>query len=215
MACRLNGAKPLSEPMLDGILLIGPLGTNFNEILIGIQTFSFRKMHLKMSSAKWRPFCLGLIVLTCPRISLVDVVPGHLTQHPAMIMHVYQYVSIAWDNGLAPTRWQAIIGQFTDAICVTRPNELTHRNNETSSVWTNSSDARWLSHSPEILPFLWVTPPWHDSLIRTVRAYICFLGRQYKFMDKVWSSFIVFIAVNGLRSHNDYWWICGPTETSF
>ena len=29
-----------------GILLIWPLGTNFNEILIGIQTFSFKKMHL-------------------------------------------------------------------------------------------------------------------------------------------------------------------------
>ena len=39
-----------------GILIIGPLGTNFSEILIGIQTFSFKKMHLKMSSAKWRPF---------------------------------------------------------------------------------------------------------------------------------------------------------------
>ena len=47
----------------DGILLIGTLGTNFSEILIGIQTFSFKKMHLKMSSAKWRPFCLSLYVL--------------------------------------------------------------------------------------------------------------------------------------------------------
>ena len=46
-----------------GILWIGPLGTNFNEILIEIYTFSFRKMHLKMSSGKWRPFCLGLNVL--------------------------------------------------------------------------------------------------------------------------------------------------------
>ena len=45
------------------ILLIGPWGTNFSEILICIQTFSFKKMHLKMSSAKWRPFCLGLNVL--------------------------------------------------------------------------------------------------------------------------------------------------------
>ena len=42
------------------ILLIGPIETDFSEILIGIQTFSFRKMHLKISSAKWRPFCLGL-----------------------------------------------------------------------------------------------------------------------------------------------------------
>ena len=47
-----------------GILLIGPLGTNFSEILIEIDTFSFKKMHLKISSAKWRPFCLGLNVLT-------------------------------------------------------------------------------------------------------------------------------------------------------
>ena len=46
-----------------GILLIGPLGTNFSYILIGIQTFPFKKMHLKMSSAKWRPFCLGLNVI--------------------------------------------------------------------------------------------------------------------------------------------------------
>ena len=29
----------------DEILLIVPLGTNFSEILIGIQTFSFNKMH--------------------------------------------------------------------------------------------------------------------------------------------------------------------------
>ena len=46
-----------------GILLIGPLETNFSEILIWIQTFSFKKMHMKMSSAKWCPICLGLNVL--------------------------------------------------------------------------------------------------------------------------------------------------------
>ena len=46
-----------------GILLIGPLGTNFSENLIKILTFSFQKMRLKVSSAKRRPFCLGLNVL--------------------------------------------------------------------------------------------------------------------------------------------------------
>ena len=46
-----------------GILLIEPLGTKFNETLIEIHTFSFKKMHLKMSSAKRRPFCLGPNVL--------------------------------------------------------------------------------------------------------------------------------------------------------
>ena len=48
-----------------GILLIEPLGTNFSEILIRIKIFSFNKMRLKMSSAKWRPLCLGLNVLNC------------------------------------------------------------------------------------------------------------------------------------------------------
>ena len=46
------------------ILLIGPLGTNFSGMLSEIHTFSFKKMQLKMSSAKRRPFCLGLNVLT-------------------------------------------------------------------------------------------------------------------------------------------------------
>ena len=45
------------------ILLIGPLGTNFSVISIKIDTFSFQKMHLKMSSGKWQPFCLNLNVL--------------------------------------------------------------------------------------------------------------------------------------------------------
>ena len=46
-----------------GILLIGPLATNFSEILIEILTFSLEKMRSNVSSAKWRPFCLGLNVL--------------------------------------------------------------------------------------------------------------------------------------------------------
>ena len=46
-----------------GILLIGPLRTNFSEILIEIYVFSFKKIHLKLSSGIWLPFCLGLNVL--------------------------------------------------------------------------------------------------------------------------------------------------------
>ena len=42
------------------ISLIRTLGTNFSEILDEIHSFSFSKMHLKMSSAKWRLFGLGL-----------------------------------------------------------------------------------------------------------------------------------------------------------
>ena len=50
-----------------GILLIGPLGTNFSEILIEIYTFSLKKMHLKMLSGQWWPFCLSLNVLSADR----------------------------------------------------------------------------------------------------------------------------------------------------
>ena len=46
-----------------GLLLIGLLGTNFSEILIEIPAFSFKKLRLKVPSAKRRPFCLGLNVL--------------------------------------------------------------------------------------------------------------------------------------------------------
>ena len=59
-----NGLSPSRRQAIiwtnAGILLTGPLRTNFSEILIEIHSFSFKKMHLKRSSAKWRPFCLGL-----------------------------------------------------------------------------------------------------------------------------------------------------------
>ena len=49
MACRLDGSKPFSE-------------TNYNEILIESDVFSFKKMHLKMSSGNLLQFCFGLNV---------------------------------------------------------------------------------------------------------------------------------------------------------
>ena len=62
-----NGLSPSRRKAITwsnaGILLIGPLGTNFSEIWIGIKTYSLKKIHLKMSSAKWRLFCFGLNVL--------------------------------------------------------------------------------------------------------------------------------------------------------
>ena len=58
-----NGLSPGRRQVIiwinAGLLSIGPLGTNFNENLIKMQNFSFTKMHLKISSVKWRPFCPG------------------------------------------------------------------------------------------------------------------------------------------------------------
>ena len=73
-----NGLSPIRRQAIiwtnAGILLIRTLGTNFSEILIQIHTFSNKKMHLKMSSGKWRPFCLGLNVLSTCNVHLYS---GH------------------------------------------------------------------------------------------------------------------------------------------
>ena len=79
-----NGLSPGRRQAIietnDRILLIWSLGTNFSEILIKIHSFSFKKMHLKMSSGKWRPFCLGLNVLT-PRPSVLPHVSDKTSYH--------------------------------------------------------------------------------------------------------------------------------------
>ena len=75
-----NGLSPGRRQAIirtnSGILLIRPLGTNFSEILIDILIFSFKKMRLKVSSAKRRPFCLGLNVLI-PWIPNTDFLFDH------------------------------------------------------------------------------------------------------------------------------------------
>ena len=70
MACRLDGAKPISEP----ILLIGPSWTYFCEILIKIHAFSFKKMQLKISPGKRCPFCLCLSVFKAIALHLLHAV---------------------------------------------------------------------------------------------------------------------------------------------
>ena len=82
------------------ILLIGPLGTNFSEILIKIPTFSFKKMRLKLSSWKWRPFCLGLNVLNWRYFKMTDelsVISQNLTTQqmlkPNTVYTFLQHVS--------------------------------------------------------------------------------------------------------------------------
>ena len=55
-----------------GILLIGPLGTNFNEIIVQIHAFSFKKMHLKMAAILSRPQYVKLQKKSmCPKASTI------------------------------------------------------------------------------------------------------------------------------------------------
>ena len=66
-----NGLSPGGHQAITwtnaGLLLIRTLEIKFNEILIKIHTFSFKKIHLKMLSVKWRPCCLCLNVFKAVR----------------------------------------------------------------------------------------------------------------------------------------------------
>ena len=73
-------------------LLIGPLGTNFSEILIAILTFSLKKTHLKVSSAKWWPFYLGLSVLTLKHRETHECVVSTVATDALVLKH--QAISI-------------------------------------------------------------------------------------------------------------------------
>ena len=77
MACCLFGAKPSPEPMLS----IGPLETNFSEIEVKIQNFSFIKCIWTCHLRKWRPFC-----------------PGEMSRHN----HYGYWPRIIWQRHLYP-----------------------------------------------------------------------------------------------------------------
>ena len=71
-----NGLSPERHQAIIWIsadtLLIGPQGTYFNEILLEIQIFSFKKIRFNMS-AKWRPFCPGEDELITPAAEVFQV----------------------------------------------------------------------------------------------------------------------------------------------
>ena len=74
-----------------GMLLTRTLGIYFGEILIEINTFSFKKMHLTMSTVKWRLFRLGL---------------NELTADAAQIIHRrYNNENSCYSHGSAPSHY--------------------------------------------------------------------------------------------------------------
>ena len=103
-----------------GILFIRTIGTNFSEILSEIHTFSFKKMNLKMSSAKWRPFCLGLNVLRCwwlvtcrAQINkgwrIVKWTPGTISSEILNKMKtISREINEKIDIKLSPVKWQPV-----------------------------------------------------------------------------------------------------------
>ena len=74
------------------ILLIGHMGTNFSETLIEIYTFSFKKMHFKISFADWWIWCIGLNVLIGVKTKSMKK-RGH--GHLAKVKHHFRSESMA------------------------------------------------------------------------------------------------------------------------
>ena len=111
--CRLIGAKPLSEPMLK-YWWLDQKKTIFSEILIETHTSSFKKIHLKMPSGKWRIFCLGLNVLI-----LIPVWTSNHNHHKVWDEITYPFSKFngaTVDNGAPVEVWKWIsyfIPQFT------------------------------------------------------------------------------------------------------
>ena len=90
--CLLPGLGQAIISINAGILLIQSLGTNVSEILSTIRRFSLKKMHLKLLSAKWRPFSLGLNVLSSivPKSSLrwhTDLITAYIYYERIVIQH--------------------------------------------------------------------------------------------------------------------------------
>ena len=79
-----------------GIMLNRPVGTKFSEMLIEIPTFSFKKLHLKMSSVKWRPFYVGLNIINPGPVYTRGT---NLQISKFLYVKVYQWLnSLTWVN---------------------------------------------------------------------------------------------------------------------
>ena len=106
-----------------GTVLVRPLGTNFCGILIQYHTFSFKKKHLKMSSRKWRPFCLGLNVLK-PRWGLMThIVVNEVWLSTPPLEFQWRMANLGW-------RIYATI----DQVIFRSDNGLSHQ----ALFWTNT-----------------------------------------------------------------------------
>ena len=106
-----------------GILLIEPLGTNFSGSLIEIHTFSFKKMHLKMSSGKWRPSCLGFNVLTIPVLAWNHDDALTCTYFP------HFWTLCAW------ALWRHQMEAFSALLALCAGNSLWRHSNGTNHCW--------------------------------------------------------------------------------
>ena len=89
-------------------LSIRPIETNFGEILIYIQIFSFKKLHLSnvTSSAKWRTFCPGKMSWAAPNSLEYECHRHQQRKEMALsnfriVFRIKSYLAAMWPNSSA------------------------------------------------------------------------------------------------------------------
>ena len=132
-----------------GILLILTWGTNFSEILSDIYTFSFKKMHLKMSPEKRRTFCYRHECVNSDcyraneiiwRISANITQPGTFTATPNKAHYCIEKCS---DQGR----------HYIDVIMTTMASQITSLTVVYSIVYPDSDQRKHQSYAS--LAFVW------------------------------------------------------------
>ena len=88
-----------------------------NKLLIDIHTFSFKEMHLKLSAAKWRPFCPGREELTKDVICKLS---SHMQMSPHTVECSYNAIQFITVLHMA-LRWRQLnINQTSNSQQVSR-----------------------------------------------------------------------------------------------
>ena len=112
MACRLFTTKPLSKPVITYYQLDSK---DHNAIQYSKFKFSFTKIYLKISSAKWRPFGLGLNVLiistwckkgVCFRKWMMIIHRGHVWQNKSFSSISKSRAFLFWMRLNENARWK-------------------------------------------------------------------------------------------------------------
>ena len=167
MACRLAGAKPLSETMLACYL------GRREQISVKFQCKenSSEKLRLKMSSAKWLPFYLGLKVLMGCRSCLL------LTQHRSVVSHLKQCDGV-WHGGLSGKGKVDCKVGFNSGFIVRRGfgynHVFTNIMGQHGKVWIRSPTLYWRH-----IGIQYASPehqqPWY---------WLCRMGRSLSYLRK-------------------------------
>ena len=153
-----------------GILLIVPLGTNVNEILSEILIFSFKKIRLNVSSAKSRPFCLGLNVLS------------HFAHASSSHCTAWTYSDDKTDAGAMKRLHRSFLSTWMLSTC--------WGHFITEKQWQD-----WRRFTQVLDVMTWDVAKYNHQLFKTMKSWQCphrytMLSRQYRcdFVIQSWST---------------------------